>query len=110
MCEQGYRASHNESYDGPNIRPRQLRHVASGLRSRETPWEGSPGSNPGLSMESDTAVYSKLRKGGATNRLGCRGWARKEFGAAEGPARAERAGSERVQDHIRLTERTDRKR
>ena len=37
MCEHGCRASHNERYDGLNIRPRQL-------RSRETPWEGSYGS------------------------------------------------------------------
>src|SRR6185436_19670929 len=37
MCEHGRRASHNERYDGPNIRPRQL-------RSREAPWEGSCGS------------------------------------------------------------------
>src|SRR5580765_3383403 len=37
MCEHGSRASHNERYDGLNIRPRQL-------RSRETPWEGSYGS------------------------------------------------------------------
>src|SRR5262252_7546814 len=34
MCEHGCRASHNERYDGPNIRPKQL-------RSRATPWEGS---------------------------------------------------------------------
>ena len=37
MCEHGRRASHNERYDGQNIRPRQL-------RSREAPWEGSHGS------------------------------------------------------------------
>jgi hypothetical protein len=37
MCEHGRRASHNERYDGPNIRPRQL-------RSREASWEGSYGS------------------------------------------------------------------
>jgi hypothetical protein len=37
MYEHGYRASHNEGYDGPNIRPRQL-------RNREVPWEGSSGS------------------------------------------------------------------
>src|SRR6266478_3428552 len=34
MCEHGYRASHNERNDGPNIRPKQL-------RSREVSWEGS---------------------------------------------------------------------
>src|SRR5215472_18842378 len=34
MWEHGCRASHSGRYDGPNIRPRQL-------RSRETPWEGS---------------------------------------------------------------------
>src|SRR5215471_17225203 len=34
MCEYGRRASHSEGYDGPNIRPKQL-------RNREVPWEGS---------------------------------------------------------------------
>src|SRR5262252_7546350 len=34
MWEHGCRASHRGRYDGPNIRPKQL-------RSRETPWEGS---------------------------------------------------------------------
>src|SRR5262252_714 len=34
MWEHGCRASHSGRYDGPNIRPKQL-------RSRETPWEGS---------------------------------------------------------------------
>src|SRR5260370_3530064 len=34
MCEHGYRAFHNESHGGANIRPKQL-------RSREAPWEGS---------------------------------------------------------------------
>src|SRR6266853_1653416 len=34
MCEHGCRASHNEGYDGRNIRPKQL-------RSREVSWEGS---------------------------------------------------------------------
>ena len=34
MCEHGYRASHHEGHDDPNIRPRQL-------RNREVPWEGS---------------------------------------------------------------------
>src|ERR1043165_4655685 len=34
MCEHGRRASHTEGYDGPNIRPKQL-------RDREVSWEGS---------------------------------------------------------------------
>src|ERR1035441_586134 len=34
MCEYGRRASHNEGYDGPNIRPKQL-------RIREASWAGS---------------------------------------------------------------------
>src|SRR5215467_7964474 len=34
MCECGRRASHIERYDGPNIRPKQL-------RNREVSWEGS---------------------------------------------------------------------
>src|SRR5271169_692299 len=34
MCEHGCRASHNEGYDGQNIRPKQL-------RNREVSWEGS---------------------------------------------------------------------
>src|SRR5215471_10375949 len=34
MWEHGCRASHSGRYDGPNIRPKQL-------RSREVPWEGS---------------------------------------------------------------------
>ena len=37
MCEHGYRVSHHEGHDGPNIRPRQL-------RNREVLWEGSQGS------------------------------------------------------------------
>jgi len=34
MCEHGCRTSHTEWYDGPNIRPKQL-------RDREVSWEGS---------------------------------------------------------------------
>src|SRR5215831_17154928 len=34
MWEHGCRASHSGRYDGPNIRPKQL-------RNREVPWEGS---------------------------------------------------------------------
>src|SRR5580765_8267156 len=41
MCEHGRRALHTERHDGQNIRPKQLRCVASRLRSREVSWEGS---------------------------------------------------------------------